>query len=411
MDRAINAWLASSATSEVAYSRSKCPDLQADLKALKKSHQIYGRLLILPAKLDQSPWWQDPKNEADRNDLYKNLCNHLKTTHIAITPPIPPKRLAAQGEASTTALPTQPPYPAEENSVRSPLNFHPLHGDFGPATLTGPKTHPDRTDFALAFWTTTTQNRLHQTWAPRWTMFSRGNIAEKARLLSLSSVSQAVDQGRRGRGTTAVDLYAGIGYFAFSYARAGVRRVLCWDVNGWSLEGLRRGARGNGFGVRDVVGGEEGDGEGVERVLRRAAAVEEDEEGARLLVFWESNERALDRVEAARDVLPPVRHVNCGLLPTSRGSWGTAIRALDPGLGGWVHVHENFAVVEIEERVDWVRGVFQEILKEANGEVGGRRVEVEFVHRVKSYAPGVMHCVVDLHVPGLDTEHAISAAG
>src|SRR5690606_6675835 len=53
-------------------------------------------------------------------------------------------------------------------------------------------------------------------------------------------------------GKWAVDLYAGIGYFAFSYARLGLR-VLCWEVNPWSVEGLRRGAEANGFGVRVMM--------------------------------------------------------------------------------------------------------------------------------------------------------------
>lgn len=224
-------------------------------------------------------------------------------------------------------------------------------------------------------------------------MFSRGNISEKARLLTLPSVLRAVEEGKRGdRGCTAVDLYAGIGYFAFSYARAGVSRVLGWDVNGWSLEGLRRGARRNGFGVVDVVGREGGCDEGV---LGQVAQRVEGEKKSVLVLFQESNEFALGRVEGARHLLPPVRHVNCGLLPTSRGCWGTALGVLDPEMGGWVHVHENFATVEIDDKAEEVRVAFQGLL----GDWDGRNVIVERVHRVKSYAPGVMHCVIDLHVP------------
>ena len=44
------------------------------------------------------------------------------------------------------------------------------------------------------------------------------------------------------------DLYAGIGYFAFSYAKAGVGKVLCWEINPWSVDGLRRGAGGKQVG-------------------------------------------------------------------------------------------------------------------------------------------------------------------
>ena len=62
-----------------------------------------------------------------------------------------------------------------------------------------------------------------QTWAPKHTMFSRGNIKEKARVLNLAKQPTAgLEPGLENTDpearTMAVDLYAGIGYFTFSYA-------------------------------------------------------------------------------------------------------------------------------------------------------------------------------------------------
>ncbi len=59
-------------------------------------------------------------------------------------------------------------------------------------------------------------------------------------------------------------------------------------------------------------------------------------------------------------------------------------------------MHENFAVAEIEQKAEGVRVAFQELVLQ-NGRSG--TVKVEHVNRLKSYAPGVMHCVLDLYIP------------
>jgi len=183
-----------------------------------------------------------------------------------------------------------------------------------------------------------------------------------------------------------VDLYVGIGYFAFSYAKAGVRKVLGWDLNGWSCEGLQRAAKANKWKSAFVTGDEQ--------VLMEA--VEDDE--VRLMVFNESNEHAAQRIRKVKAHLPPVRHVNCGLLPTSKGSWDIAVQVLDPIMGGWIHVHENFAVAEIDEKAEEVRQEM-ELLLAKHRPADKRKPEVEHINRLKSYAPGVMHCVLDIRVP------------
>jgi tRNA wybutosine-synthesizing protein 2 len=353
MDRAIQAWV-DEPTSNVADS-------------LRLLYTVYGCMLLLSPNAFESPAWQDYREENDKLDLerlYELMCHHLKITHIAINKPIPVLR---EEDSS-------------ENIVRSPTNFTPLYGDFGSDSASSP---PTSSDFNTAFWVTAKQNGIFQTWAPRWTMFSRGNISEKSRLLSLPSVKEAVDQGKTdGKGSATVDLYAGIGYFAFSYLKAGVEKVLCWDLNPWSAEGLKRGATANKWSM----GALSGDGAIQDLVGSQT----------RLLVFNEPNEHASDRIRSMREDLPPIRHVNCGLLPTSRGSWQTAVEILDRELGGWMHIHENFAVDEIDQKAEEVRFSIQQLAWK-----GGRTgtVKVGHVNRLKSYAPGVMHCVLDLYIP------------
>lgn len=196
-------------------------------------------------------------------------------------------------------------------------------------------------------------------------MFSRGNVKEKARVLGFPGVA----------GTQVVDLFAGIGYFAFSYVAAGAARVWCWEVNPWSVEALLRGARGNGWS---------------------AVVVREGEEvqvgGERLVVFMEDNKGAGERVRGL-GLAGAVRHVNLGLLPSSRGAWGTAVGIVEEG--GWVHVHENVASGELAEFTGAVVREFEALEAETGR---GRTIKCGHVEEVKTFAPGVMHCVLDLRV-------------
>lgn len=42
------------------------------------------------------------------------------------------------------------------------------------------------------------------------------------------------------------DFYCGIGYFSLSYLRNGAK-VLCWELNPWSIEGFRRSLEHAGY--------------------------------------------------------------------------------------------------------------------------------------------------------------------
>ncbi|KAL8707622.1 MAG: hypothetical protein Q9220_007360 [cf. Caloplaca sp. 1 TL-2023] len=366
--------------------QSKLPaNIDPLLKACSWTYTIYPPMLLLPPTfLSRDPWPEMLAGPLKPHllELYELICQKLKVTHIAINAPIPallPKLLSkAEGEA---------------NILRSPTGLVPLHGDFG-----NPKFEPKEQNFDHAFWVTATQNNITQVWAPLYTMFSRGNISEKTRLLEIKSRPMP-SSGQRGTQAepsevSAVDLYAGIGYFAFSYAKAGVGKVLCWELNGWSTEGLRRGASKNGWKTKIVGDGHSGQytpDESLEQACRDG-----DE---RLLVFHESNINAAQRVQDIRSNVPPIRHVNCGYLPSSNDSWDTAIQVLDPVEGGWVHAHENVATKDIEQRESEIVDIFRSFVDRyrTQGSPSPRfRVRCSHVERVKAYAPGVMHCVFDI---------------
>jgi len=181
-------------------------------------------------------------------------------------------------------------------------------------------------------------------------------------------------------------MYAGIGYFAFSYARLGCR-VLAWEINPWSVEGLVRGARENGLPAKVVLPHQD----------VRVAVGQAEKEGEEVVVFMEDNENAPARIaKMGVGVRGGIERVNLGLLPTSRGSWGGAIQVLAER-GGWVHVHENVGIGEIDGMAGQVVKAFEELEK---GRGGTRRVVCEHVERVKTFAPGVMHCVFDIRIGG-----------
>ena len=339
------------------------------------TYMIYPPLLLLPpailTNLTSILASKEQGVPQDLSSLWCLLAKEFKASHIALNAPIP-----------ASASEEVPGRPLEANILRSPTGLVSLYGDFGPAL---PPSHlPTVTDFSLAFWCTARQNNISQTWAPRFTMFSRGNISEKARILSLKTLTEEHLETQLEK-TSAVDLYAGIGYFAFSYAKAGIGKVLCWEINPWSIEGLRRGAKSNGWGVKVIQDGHK--------------FIETIDEGERLFVFQEDNENAVGSIAALRDSMPPVRHVNCGLLPSSKSSWEIAVQALDP-MGGWIHAHENIAKADIDTRKEEVVAIFARLVNEHYGQRLQSQQEVKCMHveHVKSYAPGIVHCVLDISI-------------
>lgn len=374
-------------------------------KILSHSHwwyTVYPPLLLLPRHTFSSPLWLNltaTTLKPHLPTLYTLLCTTFKVTHIAINAPIPalspstssyPSSYSPSEEIDTTETRQSP------NILRTPQFLQPLYNNFGPSH---PLNHiPTPTDFLAEFWCTSRQNTIWQTWAPRHTMFSRGNIVEKARLLSLDSLTVAGLGGKSPRDTSAVDLYAGVGYFAFSYAKRGVGKVLCWEINPWSVEGLRKGAEMNGWDVKIVQAG-------VGEAQETDKTKEMNGEGNNnLTVYFESNEHAARRINIIRESIPPIRHANCGFLPTSQPSWATAVQALDPIQGGWIHVHENLSTRSFNHRQKEITDIFKELVESNHHHHSGKALvsqwTVECVHfeQVKNFAPGVVHCVLDIAI-------------
>jgi tRNA wybutosine-synthesizing protein 2 len=355
---------------------------------------VYKPMLLLPHNAFSSEPWKKllfthPADSKLLQPVWFDVAKSVGATHIAINSPIPL-------QTSTTSDNDTRDY-VHENILRSPVHLTPIYGDFGPAPTSQTISSPTAADFKNALWVSTRQNGIWQTWAPLYTMFSRGNIREKTRILNLPSVAMGLDAP-----STAADLYAGIGYFAFSYKKRGegtgegIKRVVCWELNPWSVEGLRRGAEMNGWTCQIV----KEDMLHHDQTIGHMESSKFDED---FIVFQMSNEHAeVTYASMGGDGLP-VRHVNLGLLPTSRLSWKSAVRMLDVQRGGWVHVHENVGTKDIDSRAKEIwhefRGLVDEWREEKISGDGVRMsVEVGHVERVKMYAPGVVHCVFDVMV-------------
>lgn len=341
---------------------------------VSKKFTIYEPMVLLPAgsfiDARQQPLWITVLGRADadtRSRLWSNILQEVSKqkkrnyTHLAVTEGIP------LHDRDT----------GKENLLRSPTGLRILYGDFGPSTI--PSLPAWSEEFEKAFWASTKQNGIYQTWAPRWTMFSRGNVTEKARLLRFPPAP------RKGH-TWAVDLYAGIGYFVFSYAKLGMR-VLCWEINPWSVEGLRRGAEANGWSIR-VVQGSDLDAKTTDLVAG----------GEDIIVFLESNEAAGGRLQELRDaqMAAPIEHVNCGLLPTSRPTWEAAWLMTQDSSNAWLHLHDNVGVNEVKARQHTIQDLMDRLSTEEAS--GTRTAKVDHVEFVKTFAPGVWHCVFDVQI-------------
>ncbi|KAF2458976.1 S-adenosyl-L-methionine-dependent methyltransferase [Lineolata rhizophorae] len=374
------------------------------------THSVYPPLLLLPAHAFRSSPWPTLLRHIPSPHLatlYAGLASAAGATAVAINAPIPASCAASLGATEASNSADKPPSrsaPPSPNLLRTPSGLTPLHNFPSPVPLSASASSPSflhrppPAALRAALWAHTTQHGIAQTWAPAYTMFSRGNVREKARLLEVVEprVARSPSPGRAGAGPeagnadvrfAAVDLYAGVGYFAFCYAKAGAEVVLGWDISGWSVEGFARGAEANGWVCGRVGEGDDVD-LGIVQALERRRDGEEDEVGQGevvgsavaskrrprrngrsheplLLAFHESNGYALSRIERLRSSIPPIRHVNCGLLPSSRGSWATAVEAVDPDAGGWVHLHENVGVHDVNARADEAVGALRTLLAAA----------------------------------------------
>lgn len=181
-------------------------------------------------------------------------------------------------------------------------------------------------------------------------MFSRGNITEKIRFGKLVQ-----------RGEIVLDLYAGIGYFtlpALVHGEAG--HVFCCEWNERAVEALRYNLADNGVDGRATVF--VGD----------------------------------CRVSAEKhQLVDMVDRVSLGLLPSSEGSWSTAVKALRRATGGWLHIHGNVPVKEAALWMEWVASCLGKLVRE-QGLACEWIVFAHHLEKVKSFAPTVNHYVLDV---------------
>lgn len=383
---AISTWLDS-----VTLDQENDEDISVDrlLALAPKRFIIYEPMAQLPAGSFTQPQWVgvlEQQNADARARLWSLILGELSKragsalTHLAVTAGIPLHQGGTTGEEAAAKA---------ENVMRSPSGLRMLYGDFGP---TIERDVPTAEDFERTLWVSTKQNGIHQTWAPKWTMFSRGNVKEKARLLEFPPVpvkgtgeAQEAAAANGEEEQWAVDLYAGIGYFVFSYAALGMR-VLCWEINPWSVEGLRRGAQANRWTVKVVQGDD------LSLPMEGVMAG-----GEQIIVFLESNQQALSRIRSlqALGLAHNIRHVNCGFLPTSEPTWRMAWDVTSRSDGSWLHLHENVGVNDIDSRQ---KSIQERYSQWAEAEDEGRTTEAEHVEPVKTFAPGVWHCVFDVHI-------------
>ncbi|KAK8108069.1 S-adenosyl-L-methionine-dependent methyltransferase [Apiospora kogelbergensis] len=404
IEAAITAW-ASNLPSGSALGRGEVGVAELAAQAPKR-WTVYEPMVLLPSGSFATSAWTSLKStlsSSQLDDLWLNILSEISRksgtsyTHLAVNEGIP-LHLREHDDSSTAEN-------GNENILRSPSGLQVLYGNFGKCNLSSATDLATESDFEAAFWVSTKQNGIYQTWAPRWTMFSRGNIKEKARVLSFHQPTEPALQHRAMnpsalRDKWAVDMYAGIGYFVFSYAKLGMR-VLCWELNPWSVEGLRRGAVANGWSVRVIRGDE------LTSDVDLGAMIAGD---TRIVVFQEDNAMALQRIQQARQKLADhqhglgsidepssldVLHVNCGFLPTSEPCWKDAITITQDSPRAWLHLHENVGVADIEKRKTEIGDKLTSMVSREDSPRAPAAIGVEHVELVKTYAPGVWHCVFD----------------
>eukprot|EP01031_Cornospumella_fuschlensis_P028786 gene28786-34751_t len=201
-------------------------------------------------------------------------------------------------------------------------------------------------DWGEDSWVTVKENHISFSFDLCKVMFCSGNNTERMRMGSLRIPSEVV-----------VDLFCGIGYYTVPLlVHASARRVHACEINPHSVAALRRNLLAHDVADRCVI--HEGDNRLTTHGLQGVAS-----------------------------------RVLCGLLPSSKGGWAVAMYVLSKD-GGVIHIHENVHEKEIVSFTEEARSEIERLSRDAGKEM---QVRVGHVERVKSYAPRVLHVVVDLY--------------
>ena len=211
-----------------------------------------------------------------------------------------------------------------------------------------PRTATEASGPGSPGWITITEQGIRQSFDLTRVMFSRGNISEKIRFGRLVCADEVV-----------LDLYTGIGYFTLpALVHGKAKHVYCCEWNPDAIMALKYNLQDNG--VQDKA------------------------------TILEGNCRL-----RGQECAGLVDRVSLGLIPSSEGSWRTAVNALRANTGGWLHVHAN---VPVKELTDWSRWVSMRLLDYAvqRENAASWVVVLAYIERVKSFAPTVNHYVADI---------------
>ncbi|CEP61367.1 tRNA(Phe) (4-demethylwyosine(37)-C(7)) aminocarboxypropyltransferase LALA0_S03e01266g [Lachancea lanzarotensis] len=312
-------------------------EMESLLQHIPVRYSLYSPLVLFNNSTERSflhSEWQEALAKPENAGFMRRMLQELfpKFTHVATNQPI-----------------------VDYDEMRRPFHIISLEGVlFQGIIQSRVQETPTTRDFDASVWCHVVQNGIHQVWSPVFTMFSRGNIKEKKRILDIAAYPDVA-------GNDVVDMYAGIGYFTLSYLKRGACRVFCFELNPWSTEGLKRGVALNNF-----LG--------------------------QCHVFQESNENCLERLKQFQTVR--ARHINLGLLPSSRQGYPWALRiakkyGADPVIT--LHIHENIHVDDIASGA-FVRNTLS-LLHDIEPDF---RYTSTHLEKVKTFAPDIWHCVLDI---------------
>lgn len=116
-----------------------------------------------------------------------------------------------------------------------------------------------------------------------------------------------------------------------------------------------------------------------------------------IIIFLQDNQKALPKIKQLQQkgVATNIRHVNGGFLPTSEPVWRDSWSMTLPSSETWLHLHENVGADDIDSRAKELAVKFEQ-WKHEDGDSAHH--EVSHVEKVKTFAPGVWHCVFDIHI-------------
>lgn len=249
------------------------------------------------------------------------------------------------------------PIQDDDNTMRQPKNIMILYKRDG-------KIQNDD-----EIWCQTKQNGIWQVWNPMYTMFSRGNIKEKKRILDTYPDIENND---------VIDLYCGIGYFSLSYIKRRCRYLFGFELNEWSVRGLHQGLALN------------------HKIIQNPSNIN---------IYNENNESSVQRIREFLDAHSlealRIRHINMGLLPSSQQGYPIALK-LAKFYNDWnqcpivtLHIHENVNIHDIQSG-DFIRNTLQTL--QSLSLSSNFHFQAIYLEQIKTYAPDIWHVCLDVNL-------------